>query len=99
MEKKCCICRKELNGFGNNAHPIRKGVCCDVCNAKFVIPARLFPINMNHPFSYEVATNNKEYQKIISKLKEKDFEVLEKIPYMTIYSHVQTEEKVVVCVV
>lgn len=40
---KCCICGKEIEGYGNNPEPIKsKGVCCDSCNVKFVIPSRLF---------------------------------------------------------
>lgn len=37
----CCICGEELFGYGNNAEPYKKGRCCDACNIKFVIPARL----------------------------------------------------------
>lgn len=97
MEKKCCICGKEFIGVGNNAEPIRKGVCCDTCNAKFVIPGRLFPIKMNESISYEVARNRKEYIGIISELKKRSFEYFGMIPFMTIYSNVETEEKVVIC--
>lgn len=34
MEKnKCCICKKEFEGFGNNPDPIKKsGRCCSACN-------------------------------------------------------------------
>lgn len=41
---KCCICARIFNGYGNNPHPYfveEKGECCDYCNMKFVIPARL----------------------------------------------------------
>ena len=41
--KKCCICGKEIKGFGNNPYPLplkRKGKCCDKCNNDFVIPIR-----------------------------------------------------------
>jgi DNA-directed RNA polymerase subunit RPC12/RpoP len=39
---KCVICNKEFEGYGNNPEPVKnKGRCCDECNAKFVIPARL----------------------------------------------------------
>lgn len=42
---KCCICGKEIEGYGNNPEPIKsKGVCCDSCNEKFVIPSRLFAL-------------------------------------------------------
>lgn len=40
---KCCICGKELNGYGNNPEPVEPyeaGLCCDECNAEKVIPAR-----------------------------------------------------------
>lgn len=38
--KICCICGKEIIGYGNNAEPIKKGLCCDNCN-KEVILARI----------------------------------------------------------
>ena len=44
MEKqlKCCICGKKFYGFGNNPIPVKpNGRCCDDCNARVVIPARL----------------------------------------------------------
>lgn len=37
----CCICGEPYEGYGNNAEPYAKGRCCDACNIKFVIPARL----------------------------------------------------------
>lgn len=38
----CCICGEEINGYGNNPVPVKAtGKCCDACNIKFVIPARL----------------------------------------------------------
>lgn len=41
MISYCCICGKELKGYGHNAKPVQSGYCCDECNIKFVIPARL----------------------------------------------------------
>ena len=44
MEKKCCICGRPFTGYGNNPYPIvsEEGArCCDECNVKAVIPARL----------------------------------------------------------
>jgi len=38
---KCCLCKKQIKGYGNNAQPIKDGRCCDECNLKKVIPARL----------------------------------------------------------
>lgn len=38
----CCICGKEIKGFGNNPWPVKdKGLCCDECNLEVVIPTRL----------------------------------------------------------
>ena len=35
-------CRHEFNTrFGNNAQPVNDGRCCDNCNDKVVIPARI----------------------------------------------------------
>ena len=40
---KCSICKNEISGYGHNAFPvIIGGQCCDKCNEKIVIPARLF---------------------------------------------------------
>lgn len=38
---KCCICRKEAGKYGNNALPLIDGLCCDDCNIRKVVPARL----------------------------------------------------------
>lgn len=40
---ECCICGKEIDDeHGNNPEPyMAEGHCCDECNIKFVIPARL----------------------------------------------------------
>lgn len=37
---KCCICGRLVEGAGNNAEPYKKGMCCNECNIKVVIPAR-----------------------------------------------------------
>lgn len=39
--KECVICGKKIEGYGNNASPVREGSCCDECNKSVVIPARL----------------------------------------------------------
>ena len=41
MSQKCVICGETFDGYGNNAEPVKKGICCDVCNVKYVIPARI----------------------------------------------------------
>lgn len=40
---KCCICNKEIFGpNANNPAPYAdNGVCCDACNLKYVVPARI----------------------------------------------------------
>lgn len=41
---KCCICGKEIVGWGNNPYPASKKVgdrCCDKCNTEIVIPMRI----------------------------------------------------------
>ena len=41
----CCICGEESTGYGNNPEPVRHGGrCCDACNRKFVIPARIMAL-------------------------------------------------------
>lgn len=42
----CCLCGKETHGYGNDPWPLDKDPfgdeeCCDICNEKKVIPARL----------------------------------------------------------
>lgn len=41
----CCICGREIDGYGNNPEPYKSAEngerCCDSCNLHFVIPARL----------------------------------------------------------
>ncbi len=42
---KCCLCDKEVEGYGNNPRPLpiknENDVCCDECNSSKVIPARI----------------------------------------------------------
>lgn len=35
--KKCVLCGKEFSGYGNNAEPLKKGVCWDECNRKVIL--------------------------------------------------------------
>ena len=37
----CCVCSQQLNGYGNNAAPLRQGQCCDSCNIRIVVPFRM----------------------------------------------------------
>ena len=39
---KCCICGQYFTGFGNDPWPVtEEGICCDICNADIVLPARM----------------------------------------------------------
>ena len=38
---ECVICGQVYRGYGNNAHPVAEGRCCDYCNLTRVIPARM----------------------------------------------------------
>lgn len=99
MEKKCCICERKLNGYGNNAYPIKEGMCCDNCNIKFVVPARMFLNRINNPISFEVSKSLKEYANLKSKLESRNFEKIEDYEDVQIYNNVETDEKVVLCII
>ena len=40
-KKRCSICCKKYEGYGNNAQPVNDGRCCDDCNTNVVIPTRI----------------------------------------------------------
>ena len=42
--KKCSICGKSYEGYGNSAIPVNDGICCDKFNIEIVIPRRLSDI-------------------------------------------------------
>ena len=41
---KCVVCEKKIKAYGHNPDPLNngKGRCCDTCNIKYVIPARIY---------------------------------------------------------
>ena len=44
MEFKCCFCGEVFEGYGNNPWPMAddtKHRCCNVCNMRIVVPARI----------------------------------------------------------
>ena len=95
MELKCCICGTEFVGYGNNAEPIRKGVCCDRCNALFVITSRI--IKAKNP-SYEIVKTEEQQNKIEQQLLDKSFRLIKTIPHNKVYENVENEENVVLCI-
>ena len=95
MEKKCCICGKEFNGYGNNALPIKDGTCCDKCNKVFVFPARLFSSPERLFVNYTVCPT-KEIVKTNSKLLTKNnFYHTGIIGSMSCFHNDETEEDVI----
>ena len=46
---KCCICGREIEGYGNNPHPVYAddfdARCCDECNDNVVIPLRILGLH------------------------------------------------------
>lgn len=55
---RCNLCRCEIVGYGNNPAPLAEGDsdrCCDSCDGKYVIPARLYEITFGRFTSEEVA--------------------------------------------
>lgn len=99
MEKKCCVCGKEFIGYGNNASPVKKGVCCDYCNTNFVVPARIFQCKTKEPVSFEILNTFSSGVNLKNNLKNRNFEKIEKVGYMDVYSNMETGEKVVICLV
>ena len=96
MEKICCICKKTFIDYGNNAYPIKEGVCCNECNSKFVIPVRIF--NWSGA-SFEVAKNPSELKNLEEKLNEKNFEQMSEFQNLKRFQNVETEENVVICII
>lgn len=48
LKYTCCFCGRPFYGYGNNAEPvIKNGICCDECNMKKVIPARIKQLKEN----------------------------------------------------
>lgn len=100
MEKKCCICGKEFESFGNNADPIKKGICCDLCNVNYVIPGRIFSSSRNVPISFEVVKTKKEKKLLEEKLLNRNFEETGFVsPKSVIYRNVSNDEVVLMCLV
>lgn len=99
MEKRCCICGREFIDFGHNASPVKDGVCCDNCNKRFVVPGRAYFSKSLNPVSFEISKSLRDYSKIKYELEIRNFEKVEESGYLHIYSNIETEEKVVICIV
>ena len=55
---KCSICSKEFNEPGNNASPLKRGKCCDACNAQIVIPLRIYLSSENKTHALLIEPND-----------------------------------------
>jgi len=54
---KCCICGKEIVGFGNNPDPIPSNItdiCCNECNSLYVLPIRVAYMKTAKLFNGEI---------------------------------------------
>lgn len=40
-DKICTLCGTSFDEWGNNAMPIKEGICCNWCNENAVIPTRI----------------------------------------------------------
>ena len=40
-DKICTLCGTSFDEWGNNAMPIKEGICCHWCNENAVIPTRI----------------------------------------------------------
>ena len=50
---KCCICGKEVRGYGNNPYPLcsiedHESVCCTECDNKYVIRSRILAMKLSN---------------------------------------------------
>ena len=59
---KCIICGNEFDGYGNNADPVKHGVCCDKCNQEKVIPARLKKTTLKEDLASSIDSFGKRHQ-------------------------------------
>jgi hypothetical protein len=59
-KEKCCLCGGKIEGYGNNAQPLKEGSCCDECNKVKVIPHRMMSMIESDKNVVEVLVYNIE---------------------------------------
>ena len=95
MEKKCCICGHTFTERGNNAEPVRKGICCDSCNVRYVINSRI----LQWEGTFEIVKTFKELKNIDKKLTDKNFELRANFQkFLKRYENIESAENVIVCI-
>ena len=101
MDKKCCICGKTFIERANNAEPVRKGICCDSCNSRYITHTRLLISKIKSEISFEVVKTGQDFLDLTKKLYERDFEYLSKNQNgdIKIFRNLVTDEKVIVCII
>lgn len=65
----CCICGKKFRGWGNNPWPVSKtegDLCCDKCNAEFVVPARIVGMSKRKKENRGFKEHKEEYKEDVS---------------------------------
>ena len=64
---ECVLCKNTVKQFGNNPAPIysEKEKCCDECNNRYVVPARIYNLNEEEleELKEEVIEIEEEYRK------------------------------------
>ena len=58
---KCCVCGKEIKGYGNSPSPLNGSKCCDECNLNVVVPLRIFLRGLEKQ-EYALLVKEKEVQ-------------------------------------
>ena len=58
---KCCVCGKEIKGYGNSPSPLNGSKCCDECNLYVVVPLRIFLRGLEKQ-EYALLVKEKEVQ-------------------------------------
>lgn len=70
---KCCFCGKDIMDYGNDPWPADmadNSRCCDDCNMKIVIPARIKALYEKH--DKEEMKMDKQSDKVIAKIINKE---------------------------
>lgn len=73
---KCCICNNDIISYGHNAEPLAHGQCCDICNYRYVIRARLSESevkNMDYPETQDLPSYIPGYEEWLEQ-NEKSYE-------------------------
>ena len=58
-QRTCVLCKDKFEGYGNNAEPLKKGICCDGCNVS-VVAARFLEVKAEKSIHPEVDYRDEE---------------------------------------